>query len=130
VPAMTPATFPSTAAPMFDQKITVNNPTLWYPNNSTFGTPYLYRVYHIISVNGVVVDSAQSNLGIRLITWDHNFPYFNGHAMYLWGGSGRYDYPALGSSVPEEPRRAGISGVRATRAPARSSSRRPTSTAS
>jgi beta-galactosidase len=99
---MTQATFPATATPMFDQKITVNNPTLWYPNNSTFGTPYLYRVYHIISVNGVVVDSAQSNLGIRLITWDHNFPYFNGHAMFLWGGSGRYDYPALGSSVPEE----------------------------
>ena len=102
VPAMTPATFPSSATPMFDQKITVSNPTLWYPNNSTFGKPYLYKVYHIISVNGVVVDSAQSNLGIRLITWDHNFPYFNGHASLLWGGSGRYDYPALGSSVPEE----------------------------
>jgi beta-galactosidase len=99
---MTQATFPTTATPMFDQKITINNPTLWYPNNSTFGTPYLYRVYHIVSVNGVVVDSAQSNLGIRVITWDHNFPYFNGHAMFLWGGSGRYDYPALGSSVPEE----------------------------
>jgi beta-galactosidase len=102
VPAMTPSTFPSTATPMFDQQITVNNPTLWYPNDSTFGTPYMYRVYHIVSVNGVVVDSAQSPLGIRLITWDHNSPYFNGHAMYLWGGSGRYDYPALGSSVPEE----------------------------
>jgi beta-galactosidase len=102
VPAMTPSTFPSTATPMFDQRITVNNPTLWYPNNSTFGKPYLYKVYHIVSVNGVVVDSTQSTLGIRLITWDHNFPYFNGHAMYLWGGSGRYDYPALGSSVPEE----------------------------
>lgn len=102
VPAMTPSTFPSTAAPMFDQKITLDNPTLWYPNNSTFGSPYLYHVYHIVSVNGVVVDSTQSNLGVRLITWDHNFPYFNGHAMYLWGGSGRYDYPALGSSVPEE----------------------------
>ena len=102
VPAMTPSTFPSTATPMFDQQITVNNPTLWYPNNSTFGTPYLYRVYHIVSVNGIVVDSTQSPLGIRLITWDHNLPYFNGHAMYLWGGSGRYDYPALGSSVPEE----------------------------
>jgi beta-galactosidase len=84
------------------QQITVNNPTLWYPNNSTFGKPYMYRVYHIVSVNGVVVDSAQSPLGIRLITWDHNLPYFNGHAMYLWRGSGRYDYPALGSSVPEE----------------------------
>ena len=102
VPPMTPSTFPSTAAPMFDQKITVNNPTLWYPNNSIYGTPYLYHVYHIVSVNGVVVDSTESNLGVRVITWDHNFPYFNGHAMYLWGGSGRYDYPALGSSVPEE----------------------------
>ena len=100
--ATTPGTFPSTATPMFDQKITLTNPTLWYPNNSTFGTPYLYHVYHIVSVNGVVVDSTESNLGVRIITWDHNFPYFNGHAMYLWGGSGRYDYPALGSSVPEE----------------------------
>ena len=102
VQPMTPATYPSTAAPMFDQKITINNPTLWYPNNSTFGKPYLYHVYHIVSVNGVVVDSTESNLGVRVITWDHNFPYFNGHAMFLWGGSGRYDYPAVGSSVPEE----------------------------
>ena len=102
VAPMTASSFPSTAQPMFQQQITVPNPTLWYPNNSTFGTPYLYRVYHIISVNGNVVDSAQSPLGIRLITWDSNFPYFNGHLTYLWGGSGRYDYPALGSSVPDE----------------------------
>jgi beta-galactosidase len=102
VAPMTSSSFPSTAAPMFDQQITVNNPTLWYPNNSTFGTPYMYKVYHIVSVNGVVVDAAQSPLGIRTITWDPNFPYFNGHPMYLWGASGRYDYPALGSSVPEE----------------------------
>ncbi len=102
VPPMTPATFPSSATPMFQQQITVQNPTLWYPNNSTYGKPYLYRVYHIVSVNGVVVDSVTSPLGIRTITWDANFPYFNGHAHYLWGGSGRYDYPALGSSVPDE----------------------------
>ena len=62
----------------------------------------MYKVYHIVSVNGVVVDSFQSPLGIRTITWDANFPYFNGHAMYLWGGASRYDYPALGSSVPDE----------------------------
>ncbi len=102
VAPMTPATFPSSPTPMFDQQITVVNPTLWYPNNSTFGKPYLYRVYHIVSVNGVVVDAATSPLGIRTLTWDANFPYFNGHAHYLWGGSGRYDYPALGSSVPTE----------------------------
>jgi beta-galactosidase len=103
VHAMTmPGSFPATSAPMFQQLITVPNPTLWYPNNSIYGTPYMYTVYHIVSVNGVVVDSAQSPLGIRTITWDANFPYFNGHAHYLWGGAGRYDYPALGSSVPDE----------------------------
>lgn len=109
VPAMTTSTLPSGAKPMFDQRITVPNPTLWYPNNATCGTPavlcgspYLYKVYHIVSVNGVVVDSTQDTLGIRTITWDANFPYFNGHAVYLWGGSGRYDYPGLGSSVPDE----------------------------
>ncbi len=102
VAPMTAATFPSTPAAMFEQKITIANPTLWYPNNSVYGKPYMYRVYHIVSVNGVVVDATVSPLGIRTITWDANFPYFNGHAQYLWGGSGRYDYPALGSSVPDE----------------------------
>ena len=102
VAPMTSASFPSTDQPMFQQQITVPNPTLWYPNNSVYGKPYMYRVYHIVSVNGTVVDSAQSPLGIRTITWDNNFPYFNGHATYLWGASGRYDYPALGSSVPDE----------------------------
>ncbi len=102
VAPMTPGSFPSTEQAMFQQQITVPNPTLWYPNNSTFGKPYMYRVYHIVSVNGSVVDSAQSPLGIRTITWDNNFPYFNGHATYLWGASGRYDYPALGSAVPDE----------------------------
>jgi beta-galactosidase len=102
VPAMTPSAFPSTETPMFDQRITVPNVTLWYPNNSTFGKPYLYKVFHVVSVNGVVVDSTQTTLGIRTLTWDKNLPYFNGHAMFLWGGSGRYDYPGLGSSVPEE----------------------------
>ncbi|HET7331210.1 glycoside hydrolase family 2 TIM barrel-domain containing protein, partial [Dyella sp.] len=109
VPAMTASTFPSGATPMFDQKITVPNPTLWYPNNATCGapavlcgSPYLYKVYHIVSVNGVVVDATQDTLGVRTITWDANFPYFNGHAVYMWGGSGRYDYPGLGSSVPDE----------------------------
>jgi beta-galactosidase len=58
VPPMTSATFPSTATPMFQQQITVPNPTLWYPNNSIFGKPYMYKVYHIVSVNGTVVDSA------------------------------------------------------------------------
>src|SRR5207302_807546 len=94
--------FPSGATPIVDQRITITNPTLWYPNNSLYGHPYMYKVNHIVKVNGAVVDAVQSPLGIRTITWDKNLPFFNGHAMYLYGGSGRYDYPALGSAVPEE----------------------------
>ena len=42
---LTTATLP---APTFSQSITVNSPTLWFPNNSTVGKPYMYKVYHII----------------------------------------------------------------------------------
>lgn len=87
---------------LFDQVLTVSNPTLWYPNNSVYGHPYMYRVIHSVSMNGVVVDAKETPLGIRTITWDQNFPIINGHAHYLWGASGRYDYPALGSAVPPE----------------------------
>jgi beta-galactosidase len=87
---------------VFNQTGDIANPHLWYPNNSTFGKPYLYKVYHIIKVGGTTVDVFTSPLGIRVLTWDANFPYFNGHQHYLWGASSRYDYPALGTAVPEE----------------------------
>ncbi len=101
----TPAKTDPTVAPpaaTFDQTLTVANPTLWYPNNSTWGKPTMYTVIHTVSLNGVVVDATSTPLGIRTITWDQNFPIINGHPHHLWGGSGRYDYPALGSAVPEE----------------------------
>jgi beta-galactosidase len=87
---------------LFDQKAMVANPTLWYPNNSIYGKPYMYRVWHIVRVAGQIVDAVETPLGIRTITWDSNFPIINGHPHYLWGASGRYDYPALGTAVPEE----------------------------
>lgn len=89
-------------APVFDQSLTVPSPHLWYPNNSVWGSPYMYKVFHTVSVDGQVIDAKSSPLGIRVITWDKDFPYINGHKHYLWGAAGRYDYPALGSSVPEE----------------------------
>ena len=104
LPTVPARTDPTVAPPpaTFDQTLTVANPTLWYPNNSTFGKPYLYTVIHTVSINGVVVDATSTPLGIRTITWDSNFPIINGHPHHLWGGSGRYDYPALGAAVPEE----------------------------
>ena len=93
---------PSRPPVLFEQVATIANPTLWYPNNSPYGTPYLYRVWHIVQVNGAVVDAVQSPLGIRTITWNADLPVINGHPTYLQGASGRYDYPALGTAVPEE----------------------------
>ncbi len=87
---------------VFDQTATVTDPKLWYPANSPWGKPNMYRVYHIVKIGATTVDVFESPLGIRVITWNNDFPVINGHPHYLWGGSSRYDYPALGSAVPEE----------------------------
>jgi hypothetical protein len=86
----------------FGQTGDIANPHLWYPNNSVYGGPYLYKVYHIVKVGATTVDVFQSPLGIRVLTWDKDFPYYNGHKHFLWGASARYDYPALGTALPEE----------------------------
>jgi beta-galactosidase len=87
---------------VFNQTADITSPHLWYPNNSIYGKPYLYKVYHIVKVGGTTVDVFQSPLGIRVITWDKDFPIINGHPHYLWGGASRYDYPALGCAQTEE----------------------------
>ena len=87
---------------MFDQTATIANPHLWYPNNSTFGTPYMHKVYHIVKIGGTTVDVFETPFGIRTITWDDNLPYINGHKHCLYGASARYDYPALGTALPPE----------------------------
>jgi beta-galactosidase len=87
---------------IFDQTGTITNPKLWYPNNSTYGKPNMYKVYHIVKVGGAAVDIFESPLGIRVITWDKDFPYINGHKHCLYGAASRYDYPALGTGVPAE----------------------------
>ncbi len=90
------------AAYVFNQTATVANPHLWYPNNSPYGTPYMHQVYHILKVNGATVDVFTDSYGIHMLTWDQNFPYFNGHKHLLYGASARYDYPALGTALPPE----------------------------
>jgi hypothetical protein len=87
---------------MFDQIATVANPHLWYPNNSTYGTPYMHKVYSIVKVAGATTDVFTTPFGIRTITWDANYPYINGHKHCLYGASARYDYPALGTAMPPE----------------------------
>ena len=87
---------------VFDQTATVASPKLWYPAASPWGKPNMYRVYHIVKIGTTTVDVFESPLGIRVITWNNDFPVINGHPHYMPGGASRYDYPALGSAVPED----------------------------
>ncbi|KAF1004663.1 MAG: Beta-galactosidase BoGH2A [Luteibacter sp.] len=111
---LAPHQAPSDVTPVFDQHLTVSGGDLhlWWPNGSLHNVPragdtgrprpYMYKVFHIVSIDGAIVDAKQSTLGIRTITWDKSYPYVNGERIRADGASGRYDYPALGSSVPEE----------------------------
>ncbi|MDF2538549.1 MAG: glycoside hydrolase family 2 [Herbinix sp.] len=87
---------------MFDQTGTIENPILWYPNASIYGKPYLYKVQSLVQVEGETVDSYESPLGIRTITWDDDYCYINGKKHLLNGFGNRNTYPALGSAVPTE----------------------------
>jgi hypothetical protein len=87
---------------MFDQSATLDHPQLWYPNNSPYGKPYLYRVVNEVSVGDKVVDVVENSLGIRTITWDADYGYVNGYKHLLNGFGQRNIYPALGSAVPAE----------------------------
>ncbi|NII04888.1 beta-1,3-glucanase family protein [Luteibacter anthropi] len=111
---LAPHQAPNDVAPVFDQHLTVSGADLhlWWPNGSLHNVarpgdtgrprPYMYKVFHTVSIDGAIVDAKQSPLGIRMITWDKSYPYVNGERFRADGASGRYDYPALGSSVPEE----------------------------
>ncbi|MFN8257779.1 MAG: DUF4982 domain-containing protein [Bacteroidales bacterium] len=87
---------------VFDQIAYIDKPQLWYPNNSPYGIPYLYKVKHEVEVNGKLVDIRINSLGIRTIKWDKDFCYVNGKKHFLQGFGHRNLYPALGSAIPEE----------------------------
>jgi beta-galactosidase len=87
---------------LFDQSATLDHPQLWYPNNSPYGKPVLYRVTSEVKLAGITVDAVSSPLGIRTITWDDKFCYVNGKKHVLNGFGQRNIYPALGSAIPAE----------------------------
>jgi hypothetical protein len=87
---------------VFDHAGTIEGPHLWYPSNSAYGTPYLYRVVNTIEADGNTVDSVAEYFGIRAITWDGDYGYVNGKKHLLLGFGLRNSYPALGAAVPAE----------------------------
>jgi len=86
----------------FDHSGELQNPQLWYPANSMYGTPYLYRVVHTVETDGRIADSVAEYMGIRTITWDGDYGYVNGKKHLLNGFGLRNSYPALGAAIPAE----------------------------
>ena len=87
---------------LFDQTTDLARPQLWWPNNSPYGKPYLYRVVSDVLAGGVTVDSVESPLGVRMITWDDDYCYVNSRKHLLHGYGHRNLYPALGSAIPAD----------------------------
>jgi hypothetical protein len=84
----------------FDQSGGINNPSLWYPNNSPYGKPQLYRIARTVSVGGKTVDLVEAKCGLRVIDWTGDYCLINGKKHLLLGFGYRNIYPALGSAVP------------------------------
>jgi beta-galactosidase len=87
---------------LVDQTAQVSNPRLWFPNASPYGKPYLYSIVSSVYCGGRICNTAETPLGIRIVTWDADYCYINGKKHILNGFGNRNIYPALGSAVPAE----------------------------
>jgi beta-galactosidase len=79
----------------FSQDLSVSNPQLWSPTS-----PYLYIVKIQVIIDGSVVDTYQSTLGLRYLDFDANEGFsLNGEKMKLNGVCNHHDLGALGAAV-------------------------------
>lgn len=79
----------------FEQYVTINDPQLWDTE-----TPNLYKAISQLMVNGQVVDTYQTNFGIRSIAFDNNRGFIlNGKQTKIKGVCNHQDLGPLGSAV-------------------------------
>lgn len=80
------------------QKITVDNPNLWYPDN-----PYLYKVAtRVLASNGASLDGGVTRIGIRKVEFKGKEGlWLNGElADRLVGGNRHQDFAYVGNALP------------------------------
>lgn len=77
-------------------EVMVDTPTLWSLDN-----PYLYSLRTDISVEGSVVDSYTTPVGIRTLRFDKDQGFFlNGQHVKLHGVNMHQDHAGVGAAVP------------------------------
>ena len=78
-------------------KITINNPTLW-----SIETPYLHKFKTAIRSAENIVDSYETNFGIRTVRFDANEGFFlNGKNVKIVGACLHQDHAGVGTAIPD-----------------------------
>ena len=78
-------------------KITINNPTLW-----SIETPYLHKFKTAIRSAENIVDSYETNFGIRTVRFDANEGFFlNGKHVKIEGACLHQDHAGVGTAIPD-----------------------------
>ncbi len=77
------------------QSFNIKNPNLWSITN-----PYLYKAVSEVMLNGKLVDTYETNFGIRYFNFDKNEGFsLNGKPLKILGVCDHHDLGALGSAI-------------------------------
>ena len=81
----------------FYQKIKVDKPILW-----SFEIPYLYKLKTCISVEGKIIDTYFTNVGVRTVRFDPDSGFFlNGKSVKIKGTNNHQDHAGVGTAIPD-----------------------------
>jgi beta-galactosidase len=81
----------------FTQTATVNNPNLWHPDH-----PYLYTVSTEVYDDNTLVDTYQTSIGIRSISFTKAGGFtINGQQLKFMGANRMQDYPYVGYAMSD-----------------------------
>ncbi|NLP56894.1 beta-galactosidase GalB [Lutibacter sp. B1] len=105
----------------FSEKLTVNNPKLWFVEN-----PHLYKLISEIYIDNKLVDQYETSFGIRSFKFDINKGFLlNNKPLKIKGVCNHHDLGALGAAINtralerqlELLKEMGVNGIRTTHNP-------------
>jgi beta-galactosidase len=75
----------------------IQKPLLWSPE-----TPNLYKVITQVSINGNIIDTYETNFGVRTIEFNRNGFFLNGKLYLVKGTCNHQDFAGLGVALPDK----------------------------
>ena len=78
-------------------KLIIKNPTVW-----SIETPYIHKLKTVIRSAAIIVDSYETNFGIRTVRFDANEGFFlNGKHIKIVGACLHQDHAGVGTAIPD-----------------------------